>query len=161
MKPQKQLLRHNPPATFGDCYRTSIAVILDMDAADVPHFMDVGNSGEGAWDQAETWLNARGLCTIAMLFDGATPLQKVLDTIACVNQRSRPAFLLHGTSRNRVNHTVVACNGDIVCDPSLDNSGIIGPCDDGYYWVTFISSLASTDSAAKREAAAILTEAAE
>ena len=24
-------------------------------------------------------------------------------------------------------------------DPSLDDSGIVGPCDDGFYWVQYIT----------------------
>ena len=44
-------------------------------------------------------------------------------------------YLLSGTSRTGCNHTVVALDDQIVWDPSLSDSGIIGPCDDGYYWI--------------------------
>jgi hypothetical protein len=150
MKPQKQLFRHAPPATYGDCHRTAIAIVLDMDAADVPHFGDGGVSGN---DQdfflAETWLNARGVCSINVLFPGETPVQAILDHVAAVNERSMPVFLLSGKSRNGCNHIVVCHDGDIVCDPSIDDSGIVGPCKDGFYWVTFFGALAATNSAAK------------
>jgi hypothetical protein len=149
MKPQKQLHRHRPPTTWGDCFRTAIAIVLDMDAGDVPHFMDAGIAGEEAWGKAEAWLNARSLSSITIVFDGKDPLQQVLDSLAATNQRGKPLFLLGGQSRNGVNHFVVGCNGDIVCDPSLDDSGIVGPCDDGYYYVVFFGALAATDCAAK------------
>uniref|UniRef100_UPI0030D812B5 hypothetical protein n=1 Tax=Pseudomonas sp. EL_65y_Pfl1_R83 TaxID=3088697 RepID=UPI0030D812B5 len=141
MKPQKQLLRHNPPAAYGDCFRTAIAIVLDLDAANVPHFMEGGASGDEGADKAEAWLNARGLTAINIVCDGGRPLHGVLDSIAGTNLRQKPAFLVTGTSRNGCAHTVVACNGDIVCDPSIDDSGIIGPCDDGFYWLTFFGSL--------------------
>jgi hypothetical protein len=149
MRPQKQHLRHNPPAAYGDCFRTAIAIVLDMDAADVPHFMDGGVSGEDGAEAAETWLNARSLTAINIVADGSRPLQGVLDSIAGTNLRNVPVFLLTGKSRNGCAHVVVACNGDIVCDPSLDNSGIVGPCDDGFYWLTFFGALQATNGEAK------------
>jgi hypothetical protein len=88
---------------------------------------------------------------INIVADGNRPLQGVLDSIAGTNLRSNPVFLLTGTSRNRCAHTVVACNGDIVCDPSLDDSGIIGPTDDGFYWLTFFGALQATDCDSKRQ----------
>lgn len=149
MKPQKQLLRHNPPASYGDCFRTAIAIVLDMDATEVPHFMDGAVSGEEGAAAAEAWLNARGMTGINIVVDGKRPLQAVLDSIAGTNLRQLPVFLLTGTSRNGCAHVVVACNGDIACDPALDDSGIVGPCDDGYYWLTFFGALAATNGEAK------------
>lgn len=149
MKPQKQLHRHRPPTTYGDCFRTAIAIVLDMDATEVPHFMDGGVSGEEGAVAAEAFLNARGLTAINIVCDGSRPLQAVLDSIAGTNMRQLPVFLVTGTSRNGCAHVVVACNGDIVCDPSIDNSGIVGPCDDGFYWLTFFGSLQATNGEAK------------
>lgn len=150
MKPQKQLLRHNPPAAYGDCFRTAIAIVLDLEASDVPHFMDGGVSGDEGAERAEAFLNARGLTAINIVCDGSRTLQSVLDSIAGTNLREKPVFLLTGKSRNGCAHVVVACNGDIVCDPSIDDSGIIGPCDDGFYWLTFFGSLQATDGPARR-----------
>lgn len=150
MKPQKQLLRHNPPASYGDCFRTAIAIVLDMDAAEVPHFMDGAASGEDGAAKAEAFLNARGMTTINIVCDGSRPLQAVLDSIAGTNLRQLPVFLVTGTSRNGCAHVVVACNGDIACDPALDDSGIVGPCDDGYYWLTFFGALQATNGEAKQ-----------
>lgn len=147
MKPQKQLFRHRPAdGVYGDCHRTAIAIALDMDARDVPHFMDcaVAETAGDAHDRAEAWLNARGICTINLIFAGDGPLESVLDTIRAVNPRSRPVFILGGQSKNGCNHSVVCCDGAIACDPSQDDSGIIGPCDDGYYWVTFFGILQAT-----------------
>lgn len=83
MKPQKQLypavgildVSSGVPASeapVGDCWRTAIASILDMDAADVPHFVDIqlrhldgnGELTDDAWSVdslTRAWLEDRGL----------------------------------------------------------------------------------------------------
>ncbi len=147
MTPQKQINRHRPQeGIYGDCHRTALAVVLDMDARDVPHFMD-GNlypDAEEAHDKIEEWLNTRGITTINVLYPGETSLDDVLSTIKCSNHRSKPVFILGGRSRNGVNHSVVCWQGEIACDPSHDDSGIVGPCDDGFYWVTFFGHIQGT-----------------
>jgi len=157
MKPQKQLFRHKPDeGSYGDCHRTAIACVLDMDAKDVPHFMDArafDGGAENAHDRAEAWLNERGIATINVLFGGNVPLEEVLRTVAFTNTRGRPVFILGGESKNGVNHSVVCCDGKIVCDPSQDDSGIVGPCDDGFYWVTFFGALQASNKPRAAEAA--------
>ena len=37
--------------------------------------------------------------------------------------------------------SVVCRDGAIACDPGQDDPGIVGPCDDGFYWVTFFGAL--------------------
>lgn len=143
MRPQKQLNRHQPAAgIYGDCHRTAIAIILDLNAAEVPHFMDPKHGEpDEAHNLFEAWLNERGICTINMVFPGDTGLSDLLHSVSELNRRSRPVFILGGESRNGTNHSVVCCDGKIVCDPSQTESGIIGPCTDGYYWVTFFGHL--------------------
>lgn len=159
MKPQKQLFRHRPEqGVYGDCHRTAIACVLDLEAGDVPHFMDGGVKGDDAHDQTEAWLNERGVATINVLFPGETSLADVLTTVAACNHRGRPVFILGGRSRNGVNHSVVCCDGEIVCDPSLDDSGIVGPCDDGFYWLTFFGHLDATADPHRRNAPALERE---
>lgn len=158
MKPQKQLFRHKPQdGIYGDCHRTAIAIVLDMDAKDVPHFMH-GKAGEAgaveAFAEIEKWLNTRGLMAISILFPGEVPLPELLRTIAFCNPNSRPVFILGGRSKNGVNHSVVCCDGEIACDPSQDDSGIVGPCDDGFYWVTFFGSLVARGKAKPKEGVA-------
>jgi hypothetical protein len=117
-----------------------------------------GGERDDAHDRAEAWLNARGIATINVLYPDI-PLKEVLGTVAACNPRGRPVFILGGQSCNGVNHSVVCCDGKIVCDPSQDDSGIVGPCDDGFYWLTFFGSLQATDSPARhRPRAAIERE---
>jgi len=51
MRPQKQKFAHKPDeGVFGDCFRTALAAILDLDRDDVPHF----NEGAMFDSRAET-----------------------------------------------------------------------------------------------------------
>lgn len=150
MRPQKQLNRHCPAeGIYGDCHRTAIAIILDMDAADVPHFYD-GADGKGAapevWEAQERWLNERGYTAISVAFPGESALDQIFLAVKNANiQQPNLCYILGGESKTGVNHSVVCMAGpcEIVCDPSQDGAGIIGPCDDGFYWVTFIGSAAA------------------
>jgi hypothetical protein len=148
MRIQKQLNRHDPAnGVYGDCHRTAIACVLDMDACDVPHFMDKKPDNSEApecHEAIEVWLNARGLTQISVCYSGSIDLDLVLRTVMNSNPQSPGlVFLLGGTSRNKCNHTVVCCDGEIICDPSLDDAGIVGPMSDGNWWVTFFGAMAA------------------
>ncbi|RFP19154.1 hypothetical protein [Duganella sp. BJB475] len=72
MKLQKQLiLDHNPEqGRHGDCYRTCIAILLGVDAADVPNFtgdaVEAGLGQDAADLAAQAWLTERGYRAIQM-----------------------------------------------------------------------------------------------
>lgn len=139
MRIQKQLFRHDPEnGSFGDCHRTSLAVVFDMDAADVPTLYGDEAAGVTQWQQTEDWLNELGVTQIAVLYDGKTDVKDLLRSVSYVNPDV--AYLLGGTSKNGTGHTVVCLGAEIVCDPSLDCSGIVGPMKDGWYWITFFGS---------------------
>ena len=139
MKPQKQRYMHDPAnGIFGDCYRTCLAVLLDLDRDDVPHF--VNNMEPDAWKESiqpryDTWLlEHAGLVEIAIPYDcdadGVLALQQVLNPTVY--------YMLAGRSRTGCNHVVI-CKGDkIVCDTSLNEAGIVGRCEDGYHWISFL-----------------------
>lgn len=148
MKPQKQKFLHDPDnGIFGDCYRTCLAVLLDLERDDVPHFANTMESGE--WRDVvqpkfDAWLLGRGFVEVVMAFncdrDGVLALMKQVNP--------KVYYMLSGMSRNGTNHVVV-CKGDqIVCDTSINESGIIGPCSDGYYWIAFLVPASQTDEAA-------------
>jgi hypothetical protein len=129
----KQRHRHRPEeGIFGDCQRTCYAMILDKQPEDIPNFgVHIGNSE--AWGKAiKDFLASQGLAASHTVFGGES-LDTVLITQKCTNPGQ--LYLLAGQSRNGVNHVVVCCDDKIIADPALDDSGIIGPCDDGYYWV--------------------------
>ena len=139
MTPQKQLFLHRPEEGIkGDCWRTALACLLDLEPTEVPHFMSLASDREGVNCLTDRFLAERGLRVIAVPFPGETPLQQVLDTVGALN----PGFhhLFSGTSRNGSNHVVIARDGQIVHDPAIDDSGIVGPMDDGLWWVEFLGA---------------------
>lgn len=135
MIPVKQLYRHDPPTTWGDCHRAAIASILELPCEDVPHF--------GAPVMRDTWkkherefLLNHGLVPVSIAFEGSSGFKSFLNAMAVLNPDTY--WLLGGTSGNDVGHTVVILNGEIAHDPAIDDSGIIGPMEDGFYWGTFL-----------------------
>lgn len=143
MIPRKQLFRHKPDkGIYGDCHRACVASILNLPCEAVPNFCAPLPGEEwvsGRWREREReWLLAHGYCPITMTYSPDATLEQVLEGSTYYNQDIY--WILGGTSRNGTGHSVVAYNGEIVHDPSLDDSGIIGPMEDGHYWATFIGS---------------------
>lgn len=141
MKIQQQLIKHDPAAgQYGDCQRTCIAVILGIDAADVPHFCDNPQAERGTsewWStRQDAWLAERGLAYCTVAYDGAgVSLEQVLDWTS--RQNATTPMILCGLSALGCNHVVVVLGGKIVCDPS--GNGIVGPTSDGLWEVSMIT----------------------
>lgn len=142
MKPQKQLIGHDPEdGRWGDCYRTCVAVIMDMDAADVPHFCE-GGSHDGA-ELCRDWLSQFGLSHWTQYYDTDVTLDQVLHTNAILNPGV--PFILSAEGPRGVNHSVVCLDGEIVCDPYTggpnENALVgpaIGPQGECYWWIEVI-----------------------
>lgn len=137
MQKLKQQFRHKPDeGIFGDCHRTAIAVILGVDPLELPHEhrkMD-GDEFSAMYDQ---WLSDHGVQRISVPFPGEG---LTVDQALAVpmNWNASLPCIFGGTSRTGVNHSVVVLGGKIFCDPSLTDAGIVGPCDDGHYWVDWL-----------------------
>jgi len=139
---RKQLFRHRPlEGQIGDCHRTAIACLLDLEPETVPHFGLSDFDKEGRitkheqTTEADAWLRERGMLCVHLAY----PLPELADVLAWVGASNPNVYwLLGGASKIGVNHTVIARGRSIAWDPSLDDSGIVGPCDDGYFWASFI-----------------------
>ena len=136
MTPHKQLFRHRPDdGSIGDCWRTTFACLLDLLPEEVPHFTEhCWNDTPKANAAARAWLATRGLGFVELAYQSG--LDSVLASVAACSPNTY--YLLGGNSRTGVGHSVIALNDQIVWDPSLDDTGITGPMDDGYYWVTWL-----------------------
>lgn len=141
MRPQLQSIHGNDieRQVYGDCHRTCIAMILDLDRDEVPHFMSDCPPGlppddprSQAAEQAERdWLLARGLVPVYVPYTGDLALTTLLDQLKIVARGT--AVILGCTSGRGGNHSVVVYDG-LVYNP---NEGIIvGPMQDGMWWVT-------------------------
>ena len=139
MKSQKQLFRHRPDdGVIGDCWRTCIACLLDLLPDEVPHFCDdCWDDGPTATARAKAFLATRGLSCIDYAISGE--LDDILRSVGQTNPGLH--YMLCGKSRTGCNHLVICCDDGIVWDPSLDDAGIVGPADDGYYWITWLVPL--------------------
>lgn len=136
MRNQKQaILGHNPKeGVYGDCFRTALANLLDLDRDEVPHFMDGGNRPDNVWPTVNKWLNVRGLHLVAIAF------QCELNDLFVMMKRINPGviYLLAGSSERGVVHQVIACDDKIIQDPHPSGIGVSSPCEDGHYWINFV-----------------------
>lgn len=147
MLKNKQLLKHNPESgEFGDCYRTCIACLLNLQPQKVPHFAEMfeHHGLETLFDRM--WLretmkmdmiNVPYNCSLEQLYG----MQKHLN--------NGVYYILGGTSKNNTGHSVICVDDRIEWDPAQDDSGIIGPMSDGMYWVTYLVPLSCTSPDAK------------
>ncbi|MCB1688565.1 MAG: hypothetical protein KDI33_08770 [Halioglobus sp.] len=138
MKPQKQKYLHCPEeGQYGDCYRTCLACLLDLDRDDVPHFVDTMDPGE--WERSvqprvDAWLRERGFVELALPATGDCDLDTILQLIS-----SRGVYtILTGTSATGCNHCVIVGPDRSIHDPGRDNPGIVGPADDGFWWLSVL-----------------------
>lgn len=124
---------------FGDCHRTCIAMILDMDRDQVPHFME-GLPGDLSSESPEylaaeaaerAWLAERGLTPVYVAFDGSNTLEHLMQVLG-VTMRDA-AVVLGCSTIGGGNHSVVFYRGDLY-NPNLNT--IAGPMRDGMWWVT-------------------------
>lgn len=138
---QKQKNLHKPEeGIFGDCFRTCLAVLLGIDAEEVPHFLKTGKFEDQLYIE---WLNANDLHLLRVTFPGECQLEQILIT-GSVMSGDMP-YLLSGFSRTGCNHVVVCQGLEIVCDPSLIDAGIVGPMQNEYadgikeeWWVEWL-----------------------
>lgn len=141
MRPQLQAVRtHDPEAgLFGDCHRTCIAMILDVDRDEVPHFMDgvPRNAGSDhpeclrAEAEERAWLAGWGLTPVNVAFPGDLSLAQLMELLAFVTREA--AVVLGCTSSSGTNHSVVYYQGRIY-NPNTNT--IVGPMRDGLWWIT-------------------------
>lgn len=118
MKPQRQLiLDHNIEAgRYGDCFRTCIAILIEVDAAEVPHFVEqayqhgYGNDSSYADRLAKRWLNERGYAMMSIHLRGDAPHEQFAELTAGM------PFMLTGKSPRYpdICHCVIAQYGPFV-----------------------------------------------
>lgn len=138
MQYHKQRFLHEPHnGTFGDCDRTAMACLLDLDPDGVPHW-GVHYDDYAAFERTKReWLETLGLFEQSFAFDCDREQ---------LSQYLKSAFgdvyvLLTGKSRTGCHHVVVTLNGEIIHDPYLTDAGIVDRCDDGLWWCSLLLPL--------------------
>lgn len=135
---RKQLFIHRPEeGVYGDCHRTAIACLLDLEPGQVPHFLHDNCGGVEFERRVDEYLRGHGLTQVTIAYMAS--LEQVL---SCLELTARGVYYLFGgMSRTGCGHTVIGCGGELVWDPSLTDAGIVGPMPDDMYWVTFLVPL--------------------
>jgi len=135
MIPHKQRFLHDPTnGSFGDCDRTVMACVLELSPDDVPNWGVHHDNYAAFMREKDDWLASVGLVENSFAFECS---REEMENNLKLMFRGMYVFLT-GTSANGTHHVVITLNGAIIHDPAIDNSGIVGPCDDGYWWVSFL-----------------------
>lgn len=130
---QKQIFKHDPSVgIYGDCHRTVLACLLNLHPESVPHFGAMYWNDTVAWDAAVLeFLKGFDLSLVRVMFDAT--IGTIFEHMDAINPNVY--YMLTGKSRNNTHHIVICKGSEIIWDPAQDDSGIVGPCDDGYYWI--------------------------
>jgi hypothetical protein len=145
MTPRKQTFKHDPVnGVFGDCARTCIAAMMDREQDEVPHFLWDNPSGEIFNRRLDTFLALNGLARFIVTFPGNLTASQILEYLQAMN----PGIYVSVTGQSSLgcNHVVVTVDGEIVLDPS--GNGLVGPCDDGLWYIEVYVPLAMTKKVA-------------
>lgn len=142
LKPQKQLIGHDPEDDrWGDCYRTCVAVIMGVNAADVPHFCD-GGADDGA-QRCRDWLAQFSMSHWTGYYPTACTLEDILRTNEVLNPGV--PYILTAQGPRGCNHSVVVMDGEVICDPYTGGPNpdaligpAIGPEGQCFWWVEVI-----------------------
>lgn len=134
-----QLLQHDPDnGVWGDCMRTALACLLDLPCAQVPHFNDGGPDLPEFTRRIDAWL-LRIDKTIFNIPYAVKDLNEVLASFGRINPDRY--YFVSGRSPRGADHIVVALNDQVLHDPHPDGGGLVGPCSDGYYWISILAPL--------------------
>lgn len=138
MDKHKNLIKHDPDnGQYGDCVRTAIACLLSLRPEQVPHFFSDGDNPKWDVDVIE-FLSPFNLSYFMFpLKLGEDQDHNLILDVMRVNNPDT-LYLLYGTSKTGCNHNVICKAGEIIHDPTQGDPGIVGPCDDGLYWIGLI-----------------------
>lgn len=139
MQYHKQKFLHDPDnGVYGDCARTALACLLDMEPEYVPHFMYGSPPVEEFNCRRNAWLRAQGLGIVQFAIV-ADSLEDVVHNLG-PNWMPGLRYMLSGRSPRGTNHVVVV-EGDKIHDPAIPGGDLVGPCDDNYWWIEVLVPL--------------------
>lgn len=130
MQFHKQLHRHNPPESFGDCFRTSLGCFFNRLPQEMPHFydgVDYGDDATKANEAIRLWINRQGYIPVVFVYE--CKLELVLYSMKMNNPGVY--YMISGESVTGNNHCCIGLGDEIVWDPAEENCGLIGPNRDG------------------------------
>jgi len=143
-----QLLRHDPDnGIYGDCWRATVASLLRLPVEAVPHVCNGPDDGKAS-ERMRAYLDSQNCALIQIPFNGEMSLDQILDYVGSVSVSGGMHWCLMGTSRTGCNHVVICKGSEIVHDPSITQSGIVGPASDGLWWAEWVVQRPACDALA-------------
>lgn len=133
------IVKHNPPDSYGDCFRAAVASLLDVPQIEqVPHFFHDGCDGSVGMSRLKDWLKTQGLAPFFMFFSEPT-LQDVLHIMEVLNPGIR--YILTGATQSE-DHSVLYAGDQLIHDPAWYASRLVSPGSNGYWTVLTVVPLA-------------------
>lgn len=134
MKIQKQLLEN-------DCWRTCLAIVMNMNAKDVPHFYEDQSleNAVQALHKAKLWLLENNKTLFAVNLPPQLDFQTAIQTAQTIFPKY--PVIISGESKIGLNHAVVVSPHGAIIDPYIGevvhmNNPFKGPCKNGCYgWI--------------------------
>jgi hypothetical protein len=141
MIPLMSQVKHNPPHSYGDCLRASIASILNIEPVQtVPHFFEDGCSGEVATARIREYVKTLGILPFVWHIDASVTQAEVLEFQAEVNPGVY--YLLFGRDGNGGQHCVVCLDNKIIHNTAWHSTGLPSPDPvAGWGIMTFVKDL--------------------
>lgn len=139
------------------CFQACVASLLGLDLSDVPNFYRDAGGIAGLTQVPEVYGMIREWCRprgIAPLF---LPSSFALADLLAHMDRLNPGtpFILSGTSFAGTGHSVIACHGRIIHEPTPgygpDAGGVVAPGPGGEYECTFFTFAPSWTQAARSQ----------
>ena len=123
-------VEHNPPHSYGDCFRACIASLLEVQ---VPHVLHDNCTADLQRKRIDQWLKPRGLAFVE--FPIAAPgLKTALKFCNTFTQYSGIHYMLSGQTRREYGHYVVCRRNEVVHNPT-PGVKIRKPFNDGVFWM--------------------------
>ena len=139
---RKQTIVHNPPETYGDCYRTCLAMVTGLEPTEVPHFYDKNEYPDATAANLEIRAFLRDLgytvASIPFRADTIDPIIQQLD----MTSYDVPVIVMGKSTIGEWNHVVIRYKGE-THDPSYADGSMTEPSvDEGYgrfFWIEILS----------------------
>lgn len=141
MKYHTALVKHDPPNSYGDCLRASVACILDRDHVEhVPHFFYDGCDAETGVKRLRDWCASIGFIPYFQAFDGSLLIDDLLKGMKRINPNVN--YLLFGCTESGEEHVVICRNDIVIHNVAWYGSHIVKPTtDDNWLIVVFVPKI--------------------
>lgn len=123
----------------GDCYRASLASILNVSPYSVPHFGEIYKHQDSFHEEVDQWLGQFGFTTANMVMHGDTPFEEVARLWNNINP-GVPA-ILSGVIESGAGHSIVMCDGDYFNPSTAQITGPFPPegQSEGGWWISTVA----------------------